>query len=167
MFQSVNAWEKWKTNIRTKIKCCNHLEICVGDGSFFFNTKPLIISQVKDAFVFWKLVFKKLFFKFFCVCLPLKSWLIENTFRLTKNIFQSKENLTWFTGKCFPFILGEKHFPEVVKNLEMLYYLLIISNLIFKFLIVSKLKINIYFLKINMNIENNLHVHKINNYINK
>jgi len=38
-------------------------------------------------------------------------------------------------GKCFPFILGGKHFPEVVKNLEMLYYLLIISNLVLKLLI--------------------------------
>jgi hypothetical protein len=24
--------------------------------------------------------------------------------------------LAWFIGKCFPFILGEKHFPEVVKK---------------------------------------------------
>jgi hypothetical protein len=31
--------------------------------------------------------------------------------------------------------LDGKHFPEVVKNLEMLYYLLIISNLIFKLFI--------------------------------
>jgi hypothetical protein len=60
---------------------------------------------------------------------------MENTFRSTENIFQSKENLAWFPGNCFLFILGRKHFPEVVKNLEMLYYLLIISNLIFKLLI--------------------------------
>jgi hypothetical protein len=52
-----------------------------------------------------------------------------------KNTFQLKENLAWFPGKCFPFILDGKHFLEVVKNLEMLYYLLILSNLIFKFLI--------------------------------
>jgi len=32
--------------------------------------------------------------------------------------------------------LGGKHFPEIVKNLEMSYYLLIISNLILKLLIV-------------------------------
>jgi len=31
--------------------------------------------------------------------------------------------------------LGGKHFPEVVKNLEMSYYLLIISNLVLKFFI--------------------------------
>ena len=33
-----------------------------------------------------------------------------------ENIFQSKENLAWFPGNCFPFILDGKHFPEVVKN---------------------------------------------------
>jgi hypothetical protein len=31
--------------------------------------------------------------------------------------------------------LGGKHFPEVVENLEISYYLLIISNLILKLLI--------------------------------
>jgi len=53
----------------------------------------------------------------------------------TKNTLQSKKNLVWFSGKCFPFILGGKHFLEVVKNLEISYYLLIISNLVFKLLI--------------------------------
>jgi len=43
--------------------------------------------------------------------------------------------LAWFLGKCFPFILGRKHFPKIVKNLEMSYYLLIISNLVLKLLI--------------------------------
>ena len=57
-----------------------------------------------------------------------KSWSTENT-------FQSKKNLTWFPGKCFPFILGGKYFLKVVKNLEMSYYLLIISNLVLKLLI--------------------------------
>jgi len=41
----------------------------------------------------------------------------------------------WFPEKCFSFILDGKHFLEVVKNLEMSYYLLIISNLILKLLI--------------------------------
>jgi hypothetical protein len=49
-----------------------------------------------------------------------------------ENTFQSKKNLAWFAGKYFPFILGEKHFSEVVKNLEISYYLLIISNLVIK-----------------------------------
>jgi hypothetical protein len=33
-----------------------------------------------------------------------------------ENTFQLKKNLAWFPGKCFPFILGGKHFPEVVKK---------------------------------------------------
>jgi hypothetical protein len=33
-----------------------------------------------------------------------------------KNILQSKKNLAWFPGKCFPFILGGIHFPEVAKK---------------------------------------------------
>ena len=49
----------------------------------------------------------------------LESWSMENTFRSTENTFQSKKNLAWFLGKCFPENLGGKHFPEVVKNLEM------------------------------------------------
>jgi hypothetical protein len=52
-----------------------------------------------------------------------------------KNIFQSKEIMVWFIGKYFPSILREKQFLEIVKNLEMSYYLLIISNLVLKFLI--------------------------------
>jgi hypothetical protein len=27
--------------------------------------------------------------------------------------------LVWFLGKCFPFILGGKHFLKIMKNLEM------------------------------------------------
>jgi hypothetical protein len=52
-----------------------------------------------------------------------------------KNTFQSKKNIVWFSKKCFLFILGGKHFPEVVKNLEILYYLLIILNFVLKFFI--------------------------------
>jgi len=54
-----------------------------------------------------------------------------------KNTFQSKKNLAWFPGKCFSGKFDGKHFPEVVKNLEMSYYLLIILNLILKLLIVK------------------------------
>jgi hypothetical protein len=67
-------------------------------------------------------------------CFP-ESGFRENTFRSMENTFQSKKNLAWFSGKCFPFILGGKHFLEDVKNLEMSYYLLIISNLVLKLLI--------------------------------
>ena len=73
--------------------------------------------------------------KLSCVCLSLEKLVNEKHFQSIENTFQSKKNLAWFPGKCFPFILGRKHFPEVVKNLKMLYYLLIISNLVIKLLI--------------------------------
>jgi hypothetical protein len=60
---------------------------------------------------------------------------MKNNFQSMKNTFQSMKNLAWFLKKYFPFILNGKHFSEVVKNLEMLYYLLIISNLVLKLLI--------------------------------
>jgi len=42
-----------------------------------------------------------------------------------------------FQESVFLFILGGKHFPKVVKSLEMSYYLLIISNLVLKLLIAT------------------------------
>jgi hypothetical protein len=79
--------------------------------------------EIKGAFVYQKVISGKLLSKLSCVCLP------------TENTFQSKKNLAWFPGKCFSFILGEKHFLEIVKNLEISYYLPIISNLVLKILI--------------------------------
>jgi hypothetical protein len=36
-----------------------------------------------------------------------------------KNIFQSKKNLVWFLKqKVFFFILGGKHFPEIIKKFK-------------------------------------------------
>jgi len=56
---------------------------------------------------------------------------MKNTFRSTENTFQLKENLVWFPGKCFPFILSGKHFPEVVKNLDLVLKLLIVIYILF------------------------------------
>jgi hypothetical protein len=49
----------------------------------------------------------------------------------------SSQRKIWldFQESVFLENLGGKHFPEVVKNLEMSYYLLIISNLVLKLLI--------------------------------
>jgi len=49
----------------------------------------------------------------------------------------SSQRKIWlgFQESVFLFILGGKHFPEIVKNLEMLYYFLITSNLVLKLLI--------------------------------
>jgi hypothetical protein len=62
-----------------------------------------------------------------------------------QNTFQSKKNLAWFLEKYFLFILDGKHFPEVVKNLEMSCYMLIISNLILKLLIVIYFVLKLFF----------------------
>jgi len=79
--------------------------------------------------------FGKLLSKLSYIYLSLEKLVNEKHFRSTKNTFQLKKNLAWFPEKCFPFILDGKHFLEVVKNLEMSYYLLIISNLVLKLLI--------------------------------
>jgi hypothetical protein len=49
----------------------------------------------------------------------------------------SSQRKIWLSFQESVFLenLGGKHFPEVVKNLEMSYYLLIISNLVLKLLI--------------------------------
>jgi hypothetical protein len=49
----------------------------------------------------------------------------------------SSQRKIWlgFQESVFLENLGGKHFPKVVKNLEISYYLLIISNLVFKLLI--------------------------------
>jgi hypothetical protein len=65
---------------------------------------------------------KKLLYKLSCVCLSLKKL-------VNKKYFTVREKIV------FLFIFNEKHFPEVVKNLEILYYLLIITNLVLKLLI--------------------------------
>jgi hypothetical protein len=95
------------------------------------------LSSKKQGYVcFPENDFGKLLSKFSCVCLLLEKLINGKHFPI-------KENLAWFPGKCFPFILGEKHFPEVMKNLEMSYYLLIISNLV-KLLIALSLSLYIY-----------------------
>jgi hypothetical protein len=59
----------------------------------------------------------------------------------------SSQRKIWFGFQNSVFLenLGGKHFPEVVKNLEMSYYLMIISNLIRKLLIAIYIYIYILF----------------------
>jgi len=80
------------------------------------------------SFVSWKMIFKKWFFIFFYICLLLKRLVNEKYFSV-------KKNLAWFSKKYFHFILDGKHFSEVMKNLKISYYLLIMSNLVLKLLI--------------------------------
>jgi hypothetical protein len=59
--------------------------------------------------------------------------------------FPVEEKFNLISEKCITFILDEKHFSEVVKNLEMSYYLMIISNLVLKLLIAIYFVLNIFF----------------------
>ena len=60
--------------------------------------------------------------------------------------------------KVFSFYFGRKTFPEVVKNLEMSYYLMIISNLVLKLLIAIYILFWIFIFQ--------FHLLKFNFYIN-
>jgi hypothetical protein len=57
-------------------------------------------------------VFRKPFSKLSCVCLLLEKLVNENTFQLKKILLDFQESV-------FLKNLGGKHFPEVMKNLEM------------------------------------------------
>ena len=56
-------------------------------------------------------------------------------FLINEKYFSVKEKFSLAFKKIFFFYFEQKIFLKVVKNLEMLYYLLIISNLILKLLI--------------------------------
>jgi len=84
--------------------------------------------------------FQESVFPFDCVCFP-ESGFRETTFQTFLCLFAirkvgqrktlSSQRKIWlgFQESVFLKNLGGKHFPEVVKNLKMSYYLLIISNL--------------------------------------
>jgi len=80
------------------------------------------------VFISWKVVFGKSFSKLSCVCLSIEK-LVNGKHFLVKRKFGL------VSRKVFSFYFGRKNFPKVVKNLEMSYYLLIISNLVIKLLI--------------------------------
>ena len=80
-------------------------------------------------FVSWNSLSGKSLSKLSCVCLSLEKL-------INGKHFLGKEKFGLVSRNFFFFILGRKHFSEVVKNLKMSYYLLIISNLVLKLLIV-------------------------------
>jgi len=55
--------------------------------------------------------------------------------------------LAWFSGKYFPFSLGERHFLEIVENPKISFYLLIISSVVLNLLIAIYFVLNICFLQ--------------------
>jgi hypothetical protein len=86
-----------------------------------------------------------------------------------ENTFYSKEKLAWFLGKCFPEKFWvENIFWKLWKNLEMLYYLLIISNLVLKLLIAIYILFWIFIFQFHLlkfNFYNNFGLHFYNCYL--
>jgi hypothetical protein len=89
------------------------------------------------VFVFWKVVFGKPLSKLFYVCLSIEKLVNGKHFTV-------KEKFGSVFRKVFSFYFGRKNFLEVVKNSEMSYYLLILSNLVLKLLIAIYIYIYIY-----------------------
>ena len=104
-------------------------------------------------FVSWKVVFRKLFSKFFYIYLLLEKLVDRKHFPVKKKI--------WFGFQENVFLqhLSGKHFLEVVKKLKISYYLMIILNLVLKLLIA--IYIYIYWIFIFQ-----FHLLKFNFYIN-
>jgi hypothetical protein len=89
-------------------------------------------------FIFWKIIFK-----IFLFCLLLEKFIGK---LINRKYFLVKKNLSG------------KHFPKIVKNLEISYYLLIISNPILKLLITIYILFWIFIFR--------FHLLKFNFYIN-
>jgi hypothetical protein len=62
-----------------------------------------------------------------------------------KNIFSVKKKFVLVLKKHIFFILVRKYFFDVMKNSKIFCYLLIISNLIFNFLIAGYFILNLFF----------------------
>jgi len=95
----------------------------------------LQLTLINSRVCFRENVFRKLFFKFFYIYLLLEKLVNRKYFPVNGKHFPVKEKFGLVSRKVFSFYFDRKHFTEVVKNLEMSYYLLIISNLILKLLI--------------------------------
>jgi len=80
-------------------------------------------------FVFQKEVFRKITFQTFLCLFTIRKVGQRKTLSSQRKIWLG------FQESVFLKNLGGKHFPEVVKNLKMSYYLLTISNLVLKLLI--------------------------------
>jgi len=117
-------------------------------------------------FVSRKVIFEKILS---CVYLPLEKLVNEKYFSVNGKYFSVKEKFSLVSKKVFSFyILGGKHFPEVVKKLEMSYYLLILSNLVLKLLIVVYFLFWIFFFQfhpLEFNFYINFDLHFYNCYL--
>jgi len=66
------------------------------------------IKWYLGVFIFWKAIFEKLFFKFFCVYFPLKKLLNEKHFPVNGKHFPVKRKFDLVFRKVFSFYFGRK-----------------------------------------------------------
>jgi hypothetical protein len=71
--------------------------------------KISLSSLIKTSFVWQKMIFWKLLFKFFCVCLPLKKL-------VNKKYFSVKEKFGLVSRKVFSFYFGRKTLSRSCEN---------------------------------------------------
>jgi hypothetical protein len=78
---------------------------------FYFERNSIFSINFLSYVCFWKVIFRKLLSKLFCVCLPLEKLINEKHFLVKKKIWLG------FQENIFLKNLGGKHILEVVKNL--------------------------------------------------
>ena len=100
------------------------------------NSLPIILHVMWSLFrcllgyvCFLEFIFRETIFQTFLCLFAIRKVGQRKTLSSQRKIWLG------FQESVFLENLGGKHFPEVVKNLEMSYYLLIISNLVLKLLI--------------------------------
>ena len=124
--------------------CPNSLRDSVVGQCFFCDIYAMFVYEI----IFWKIIFLNYFF----VCLTLEKLVNKKT------LFNQRKIWFGFQESVFLENLDGKLFSEIVKNLKMSYYLLIISNLILKLLIAIYILFWIFIFQ--------FHLLKFNFYIN-
>ena len=112
----------------------------------------ILLDFFKVIFIFQNLFFKKLFFKFFWCLFAIRKVGQWKTLSGQRKIWLGLQESVFLKN------LDGKHFSEIVKNLKMSFYLLIISNLFLKFLIAIYILFWIFIFQ--------FHLLKFNFYIN-
>ena len=108
-------------------------------AQFFFSCPCSLLC----AFVFWKVIFGKLFSKLSCICLPLEKLVNGKHFLVNGKHFPVKFDLIY--RKVFSFYFRWKTLSGSYEKFKMLYYLLIISYLVLKLLIAIYILFWIFF----------------------
>jgi hypothetical protein len=73
-----------------------------------YPTRTAFLLSFEGVFVYHKVIFKKLFFKFFCIFLLLKKLVNEKYFLINRKYFSVKEKFNLVFKKMFFFYFEQK-----------------------------------------------------------